>query len=153
MNRTERRKQAKLAKHRHHKVSAPMLVVRTLENTDMETRERMAVTAFSGGFANTRHFDVLVEMMNLLMIAGSRDEKRKPIKVYAETVIAPALNSIKERFKKTGKLGVTAQELITLRQMVDKNKAFWLTQTTGFYNECVAEINAFYAELAERDAA
>lgn len=124
-----------------------MLVSRFVHNTEMELRERMAVTAFSGGFANTKHFDVLVEMMNLLMIAGSRDEKRKPIKTYAETVIAPALNSIKERYKKTGKLGVTAQELITLRQMVDKNKAFWLTQTTGFYNECVAEINEFYRTL------
>lgn len=153
MNRTERRKQAKLAKRRHHEVSAPMLVVRTLENTDMETRERMAVTAFSGGFANTKHFDVLVEMMNLLMIAGIRDKQRQPIKTYAETVIAPALNSIKERYKKTGKLGVSAQELVTLRQMVDKNKAFWLTQTTASYNACVAELNAFYSEIAGRDAA
>lgn len=150
MNRTERRRQAK---RKQYRATAPMLVSRFVHNTEMELRERMAVTAFSGGFANTKHFDVLVEMMNLLIIAGSRDEKRKPIKTYAETVIAPALNSIKERYKKTGKLGVSATELITLRQMVDKNKAFWLTQTTGFYNECVDELNAFYQELAERDAA
>lgn len=145
MNRAEHRP----SKRRPYRVSAPMLVTRTLQNTDMETRERMAVTAFSGGFANTKHFDVLVEMMNLLMIAGSRDKQREPIKTYAETVIAPALNNIKERYRKTGKLGVSAHELVTLREMVDKNKSFWLTQTTGFYNECVAELNAFYMELAE----
>lgn len=136
-----------------YKVSAPMLVNRHLYNTDMELRERMAVTAFSGGFANTKHFDVLVEMMNLMMIAGQRDKSRAYIKEYAEKVIAPALNSIKTRYEKTGKLGVAGEELIALRQMVDKNKAFWLTQTTGFYNECVDELNAFYQELAERDAA
>lgn len=144
MNRTERRRQAK---RKQYRATAPMLVSRFVHNTEMELRERMAVTAFSGGFANTQHYDVLVEMMNLLMIAGQRDEKRKPVKVYAESVIAPALNSIKERFQKTGKLGVTAQELIALRQMVDRSKAFWITQTTGFFNECVGELNAYYRTL------
>lgn len=124
-----------------------MLVSRFVHNTEMELRERMAVTAFSGGFANTQHYDVLVEMMNLLMIAGSRDKSRDYIKQYAEKIIEPALNSIKTRYLKTGKLGVNGEELIALRQMVDRSKAFWITQTTGFFNECVGELNAYYRTL------
>lgn len=140
-----------MKKHRKPiRATAPMLVVRTLMNTELETRERMAITAFSSGFANVKHFDVLVEMMNLMMIAGQRDKSRAYIKEYAEKVIAPALNSIKTRYEKTGKLGVAGEELIALREMVDKNKDFWLRQTTAFHNECVDELNAFYAELEEK---
>lgn len=144
MNRTERRRQAK---RKQYRATAPMLVSRFVHNTEMELRERMAVTAFSGGFANTQHYDVLVEMMNLLMIAGSRDKSRDYIKQYAEKIIEPALNSIKTRYLKTGKLGVNGEELIALREMVDKNKDFWLRQTTDFHNACVDELNAFYADL------
>lgn len=135
------------------KKSCPMLVMRFIHNTSMETRERMAITAFSSGFANVKHFDVLVEMMNLMMIAGHRDKSRAYIKQYAEKVIAPALNNIKTRYEKTGKLGVAGEELIALREMVDKNKDFWLRQTTAFHNECVDELNAFYEDLAKEKVA
>ncbi len=133
-----------------YKVSAPMLVNRHLYNTDMELRERMAVTAFSGGFANTQHFDTLLAMLNLLKIAG---EHRADMKQYADNVLQPVMQSIRDRYGRTQKLGVSADELKVLRALPDVSKAFWNGQSVGFYNDCIDELNAYYSDLAEKRAA
>lgn len=129
------------------RATAPMLVSRWLHNIDMELRERMAVTAFSAGYATTQHYDTLLGMMNLLLIAGS---KRPEMQVYAENRVKPSLHKIQQRYLNTGKLGVSAAELKVLREMVDHSKAFWNGQSVGFFNDCVRELNAYYAELAEK---
>jgi len=133
--------------------SAPMLVMRTLNNVTMESQERIAVTALSKGFANTKHFDTLAELMNLLIISGELDKRHEPMKLYAENTLAPVLFSIKDRYNKTGKLGVSAPELIVLRELIDKSKAFWLGTSTGFYNQCVDQLNQFYADIAKEKVA
>ncbi len=127
-----------------------MLVTRTLVNTSMELKERAAVNAFSMGYAQKAHFDILTQMMNILLVAGHSDPSRAHVVKYIESVIKPVLSSIKDRYYKTDKFGVSAYEMRTLREFVNFNLNFWLCQTTRLFNECCAEVNAFEAELANR---
>lgn len=130
----------------------PMLVMRTLHNTTMETRERIAVQAFSQGFATTEHFDLLSYMMNLLLLAGSTSKSRAYASQYAETKIRPVLLNIQARHAKHGKLGVTAQELTTLREFIDFSQQFWLRQPGELFEVCCKEVDAFFKECAEKRA-
>lgn len=129
-----------------------MLVMRTLHNTTMETRERIAVQAFSKGFATTEHFDLLTYMMNLLLLAGSTSKSRAYASQYAETKIRPVLLNIQARYAKRGKFGVTAHELTTLREFIDFSQQFWLRQPGELFEVACNEVDAFFKECAEKRA-
>jgi hypothetical protein len=133
-------------KYKPIQVSAPMIVVRTLHNTGLELRERVAVNAFTQGYATTEHYDLMAYLMNLLLLAGSTDKHRHYAQVYAENTVKPVLESIAERYQKTGKFGVNAQELHVLVQLVDFNKAFWLRQNSDLFHIACAEVDAFFKE-------
>lgn len=138
----------------HYKRSIPMLLFRTLNETDIETPEIMAVHALAHGFAQKAHFDKLTDLMNLMLVAGQTDASRRYIRDYAETKLKPVLGSIRARYDKTGKLGVNADELKELRNMLQVNKDFWLKQTGQLYEFCIEQVNLFYAELKlNREAA
>lgn len=124
----------------------PMLIYRTINETDIETAEYMAVHAFAHGFAQKSHFDKLVDLMNLMLIAGQTDKSRKYLITYIEAKIKPVLKSIKDRYDKTGKLGVSADELKELRNMLQVNKDFWLKQSGVLYKFCCEQVNLFYDE-------
>lgn len=132
---------------------APMLVMRFLHNTDLETKELVAVRAFQWGAAKPDHYHTLVDMVNLLILAGSSDDKRTYAKDRAERVYLPALETIKTRFDKTGKLGVSATELKLMLEMVEFQKQFWLRQPSELYHTACNELQAFYDELGTRRAA
>lgn len=130
---------------RQKKISAPMLVTRTLVNNQLETRERAALIAFQFGVAQECHYNDLRYMMNLLLIAGQTAPSRKYALDYAQNTIKPAMLSINARYVKTGKLGVNAQELATLAEMVDFNLHFWLRQTTQLFKYACIELDHFNA--------
>lgn len=130
-----------------------MLVYRTINETKIETKEYMAVHAFAHGFATYQHFDKLLELMNLMLVAGQTDKSRKYIRDYAETKFKPVLQSIKDRHAKTKKLGINADELKELRNMLDVNREFWLKQTGQLYDFCVMQVNQYYKEIDKKYAA
>lgn len=137
-------------KRKPRPISSPMLVTRTLVNTNMELKERAAVNAFSMGYAQKAHFDILTQMMNILLVAGGSDPSRAHVTQYIESAIKPTLESIRDRYYKTGKMGVNAAEMRTLREFVNYNLSFWLRQTTKLFNECCQEVEAFEADLIKR---
>lgn len=128
----------------HH----PMLVTRKLEENVEVMNEHTMLTAFQYGVATKEHFDYLTQMSNLLNIAS----KKKQLKVTSEYVkhLMAIVKSILDRYHEKGKLGVAGEELTRLRQFVGDYQQFWIRQHVGLYNECVAELNAFYAELKEQ---
>jgi hypothetical protein len=128
----------------------PMLVFRTINNVDLETQERACILAFTHGVATAKHFDLINRINNLLMVAGQTDKKRKYALDFAETKIKPALIGIKNRCDRTGKLGVNAQELQALKDIVEFNREFWLKQTGELFVFCNEQVDAFYADLARR---
>lgn len=148
-SRANRRKTRRPIQDRN-RARPPMLVTRTIANTAMETREWAALTAFTKGVANEQHFDLLLLMMNMLLIAGQTSPERKYALDFAEQKIKPLMVSIKERFNKTGKLGLNAEELKGLRIMVDFNMEFWKRQPGELWAYADGEVMAYYRELAEK---
>lgn len=138
---------------RRHKPCPPMLVLRGTINDAIEMRERMAVEAFALGYADAEHFDTLVQMQGLLILAGSTSEKRKPAMIYARDVLGRTMESIRERHTKTGKLDCTAEEMKVLRGFVSMYRDFWLRAPASLYEAAVIELQRFHDKVAaERKA-
>lgn len=151
-NRAQRRNNSRQA-HDRNRARPPMLITRTLANTAMETREWAALTAFTRGVATEQHFDLLNLMLNMLLIAGQTSPERKYALDFAEQKIRPLMLSIRERYGRTGKLGVNADELKGLREMVDFNIEFWKRQPGDLWAYADKEVTDYYKELAEKRAA
>jgi hypothetical protein len=86
-------------------------------------------------------------MGNLLNIASNK-KSLKSTSEYVKHLMA-IIKSILDRYHAKGKMGVAGEELKRLREFVQDYQQFWVRQTTTFYNECVAELNLFYAELED----
>lgn len=136
-----------------HTPRPPMLVMRGLKNDQIETRERMAVEAFALGFATAEHFDTLVSMQGVLILAGSTSAKRKPAMHYARDVLGKTMESIRARHAKTGKLGCNAEELKVLRAFVSMYRDFWLRAPLELYTAACAELQRFHDRVAAERAA
>lgn len=125
--------------------------MRGLCNDRLETRERMAVEAFAGGWAGTDHFDTIADMQGVLILAGSTSAERRPAMIWAKGTLGPALGGIKERYLRTGKMGCNGEELKTLRAFVSMYRDFWLRQPMALYEEACKQLQITYDQMA-RDA-
>jgi hypothetical protein len=131
--------------------SVPMLVNRFV-NDSIEGAEELAMLhAFQYGKAGRPDYDYLIRMANMLNVAA----QTKDVQNLKETVdaINYLASLILDRYKRTGKFGLDSDELNAMRDVVAFYDSFWKRQTTTLYNECVAELNAFYEEVEERRAA
>lgn len=131
------------------KPRAPVLVMRGIEETQLETREWKAVNVFAFGKPTDDDFFALQDMLNMLLIAGQSSPDRKYALIKAEKEFKPAIVSIQKRWEKTGKWGIAAGELGALRRMVAFNREFWIRQPTELLAVCVEEAKAFYREQNE----
>ena len=120
-------------------VSAPMLVNRGLVNTDLETRERMAVEAFCLGFATTEHYDQVADMRNCLLLAASAKRDAQTIGMCCASGVA--LMNIADRYKQTGRMGTTGDELTILREFCTTYRDYWLRQPVTAYEIAVATLD------------
>lgn len=146
------RKQGKKRTNFGIKPKAPILVMRTLEETQLETREWKAVNVFAFGKPTDEDFMQLQDMLNLLLIAGQTSPDRKYALIKAEKEFKPAIVSIQKRWEKTGKWGIAAGELGALRRMVAFSREFWIRCPTELLAVCVEEAKAFYREQEQRRA-
>lgn len=138
-------------KHKPFHASVPMLVNRVVNDT-IEGKEELAMlNAFQFGIATRQEYDYLIRMANMLNIAANY----KAVDNLKQSVDAINFLAklILERYQSTGKFGVNGDELAALRNVVTFYDSFWKRQTTTLYNDCAAEMNAFYADLEEKRAA
>ena len=138
---------------RNRKPVPHMLITRTLANTDLEIKDRQCINAFTFGVATTEHFDRLLLIMNLLLVAGQTDKSRRHALDYAEQILKPVITSIRNRYLKTGKLGVNAEELKILWGVPDFNREFWLRQPGEVFDFAQEQVNEYYRELAAKRGA
>lgn len=124
-----------------------MLIVRTLANTHMEITERACINAFTHGVAKSMHYDLLVRIMNLLLIAGNSAKHRQVAFDFADLKLKPVLQSIRVRYESSGKLGVSGTELGILKQMVEFNREFWKLQPSELFLEATQQVDTFYADI------
>ena len=135
-------------KHAHRRprqTSVPMLINRGLQNVAIETQERMLVEAFAHGYATTEHFDCLVDMRNVLTLAGNH--KADPSALAITEAMRIPLANLRDRYAKTGRMGVTGDELQLLRTFVDYYADFWLRQPVALYEAACDELDQFKESL------
>lgn len=109
----------------------PMLVSRGLCNDELEIRERMAVEAFAGGWAGENEFDTLADMRNLLTIAAAHKDDAEALQM-CDAMRIP-MSNIRDRYARTGRMGVTGDELALLREFVGFYRDWWLRQSASLY--------------------
>lgn len=110
------------------KPKAPAMVLREINANQMELKEQAMYLAFQRGVATSQHYYILIDIGNLLMLAGSSDESRQYALDYVKREVQPVVDSIRERFKRTGKIGASGPELVAIRKLIDWNIAFWKRQ-------------------------
>lgn len=130
---------------KHYKKAVPMLVQREL-HPEVETKQHSCVIAFTHGVADQSHFDTILFEMNLLLVAGQTDKKKRFAITFMQNNIQPALKSMKQRVLKTGKFGVNSKELQAIKELIEFSRNFWQRQTGQLYKFCVDQVNLFYAE-------
>lgn len=123
------------------KPKAPAMVIRKIFENQMEMREWAMFVAFQRGVANPDHYYVLVDMANILMFAGATDDSRKYVVTYIQKEITPVIDSIRERFKRTDKIGCSGVELNKIRELIEFNDDFWKRQCGELYSVVLTEYN------------
>jgi len=138
-------------KYKPSHASVPMLVNRVMNDTVEGKEEFAMLNAFQFGTATRNEYDYLIRMANTLNIAANYKadeglkESVKAINFLAKLIL--------ERYQSTGKFRVYGDELAALRNLVTFYDSFWKRQTTNLYNDCIAELNAYYKEIEEKRAA
>jgi hypothetical protein len=131
--------------------SVPMLVNRLVNETVETLNENAMLLAFRLGHAQPMHFDQLALMTNMMEIASQG--KPSPMAELLSKRFRAMAESVKDRYDRTGKLGLSGLEITWMKEHLVAYDNYWKLQTTTFYNDCVAELNAFHAELKEKRAA
>ena len=141
----------KRSTYRPRPSSPPMLVNRGLMDTDLELRERMVVDAFAGGWASTQHFDELADMRNVLTLAAAYKDDKTALDL-CDAMRIPMTN-LRERHARTGRLGVTGDELQLLRVFVEFYRDWWLRQPVALYISACDELQRAHQIGAIKEAA
>lgn len=110
-----------------------MLVNRGLISDRLELIERQMVEAFAGGYADKDHFDGLADMRNLLTIAAAHIDDANAL-AMCDAMRIP-MGNIRDRFAKTGKMGVTGDELTLMREFVTFYRDWWLSRSVALYEQ------------------
>lgn len=132
----------KRSTYRPRPLTAPMLINRGLVEGDIETRERMIVEAFGGGWATAKHYDDLADMRNVLTMAAAYKDDKSALAI-CEAMRIPMAN-LRERHAQTGRLGVTGDELQLLRAFVDAYRDFWIRHTVLLYEKSCDQLKKAY---------
>lgn len=141
----------KRSNYRPRPASAPMLVNRGLQETSIELTERMIVEAFVNGIATTWHFDALCDMRNALTLAASRKDDASG-KTICEAMRIPMAN-LRERYAKTGRFGLTGDELQLVRAFCGYYRDFWIRQPVAVYEMACDKLAKFNAGIHQEKAA
>ena len=142
-------------KHSRRKVrpcSAPMLVNRGLHQVAIATQEHQLVEAFSAGWATTHHYDCLVDMRNVLTLAAAYKDRDDASALTITEAMRIPLANIRERYERTGRMGVTGEELQLIRAFVSFYGDFWLRQPVALYEMACDELGKHNLNLAEKAA-
>jgi hypothetical protein len=140
----------KRSAYRPRQTTTPMLVNRGLIEQEIETRERMLVEAFAGGWATTEHFDNIADMRNVMTLAAAHKNDQSALNA-CEAMRIP-MGNLRDRYAQTGRLGVSGDELRMLRAFVDQYRDFWIRQPVKLYLAACDALNRAHA-IGLKDAA
>jgi hypothetical protein len=102
--------------------------------------ERLAVEAIASEWVQERHFNILADCHDLLVLAA--DHKRDAQVLAVCDLASIALFNIKDRYLAGRRIGATGDELQALRVLVDVSEDFWKRQSGELFraaNEALEE--------------
>jgi hypothetical protein len=131
------------ARIRHKAKAAPGLIAQNI-GPEYETRLRMAVEAFRGGWAQAAHFNDLADTLDLMQIGLSiySGQKEDHGATAAAEVALVAMQNILVRHSVSGKLGVTGEELKALQLLADVSLDFWNRRSGALFAEAYRQLSA-----------
>lgn len=134
------------ARIKHHRQSAPTLVAMHLA-PEVSTQERIAVMALTSEWGSTKHFDVLLDCQHMLTFgaADKGDEEALRLAQFADI----AMKSIRDRWKRTGKLGATGDEIQALNLLVDYSENFWKLRPGTAFADAYANLDRLREQQRE----
>jgi len=115
--------------HIKHRAAQPPGIVCISLDHRYETRLRMSVAAFTGGFAGKDHFLDMCDTHDLLALANSIAARPVPGVVEVCAAAEIAILNIHDREIATGKWGVSADESAALRLLATAALDFWSAQS------------------------
>lgn len=115
------------------KPKAPALVLRKINEHKLETKEWSMYLAFQRGVATVDHYYMLVDIANIIYMAGSSDKKRDYARQYIKKEIEPVIDAIRARYSRTNKIAATGDERIKIRDLIEFNIEFWNKQPGELY--------------------
>lgn len=113
-------------KIKHSRKSAPTVVALHLA-PEVSTQERMAVYALTQEWGSTEHFNVILDCQHMLTLAAADKGDQEAVKIAQFADIAT--KSIRNRWKKTGKVRATGDEYRALSLLVDYSESWWKRQS------------------------
>lgn len=127
-----------------------MLINRGLQETSIDLSELQIVDAFVAGHATTWHFDALCDMRNVLTLAAAYKDDASG-RAICDAMRIPMTN-LRERYAKTGRFGLTGDELQLTRTFVDYYRDFWLRQPVSLYEWACDELARHNQTIQEKAA-
>jgi hypothetical protein len=126
---------------RYQAKATPGLVAQSL-TTEYETRLRMAVEAFRGGWAQGAHFNDLADTLDLLQIGIGLfpSQRADPGAAAAAELALVAMQNMRDRFEIRGKLGVTGEELKALELLADTSLDYWNRRSGALFAEAYRQL-------------
>lgn len=112
---------------KHRRQAPPTLVAMQLA-PEVSISERMAIVLMKQGSASTSHFNILLDCQHMLTFGAADKHDEEAINVAQFSDIA--MKSIRDRHRKTGKLGATGEEIKALQLLVDYSESYW-KRTSG----------------------
>ena len=120
---------------------APSLILRKINESKLALREWSIYTAFQRGVADHNHYYILVDIANILMMAGSSDKKRQYVRDYIKREVEPIIDAIRDRYSRTNKIGCSGLELKGILKLIEFNDEFWKRQPGELYAVVINEYN------------
>ena len=119
----------------HKKITpkAPALILRKINEHKLETKEWSMYLALQRGVATPDHYYMIVDIANILMMAGSSDAKREYARQYIKKQIEPVIDAMRARFSRTNKIGCSGPELKKILELIEFNIEFWNRQPGELY--------------------
>lgn len=136
-----------MRKQTHRKprpIHYPMLVIDHVCGQELEIANWNCLNAFMHGLAAVSHFKHLNDMANVLIIAGTLRKEAKLMAEFVENDVVPILQSIKNRFEKVGRLGLTGGDIEVLRDFIKVYNAYWKQESSTFLVECQTQMQLYY---------
>ena len=136
------------AKIKHGRCASPTLVALAIR-PEVETAERTALMGLTSSWGNTSHFNVLLDCQQMLVLAASHKHDDEAVKMGQAADVA--LKNIRDRWHKTGRVGVTGDERAMLGALIDYSADWWRRQSGALFADAYIALDRL--RIQQREAA